>query len=115
MDQFDAWADGNVARWVPHVLLLCVPLLLAWFSGFNARQRGHEHARRIAAASRGTLVLTVRLAVASTPDVLALLLPYVLSWTGTVVWSYGRHDLLPAAVPACGFEIVVFRPLRMAR
>jgi Trk-type K+ transport system membrane component len=110
-DLFDAWMADHVARWVPQVLLLCVPVLLAWFPGFNARQRGHDHAQGINATSWLLAVSVAWFFVTSDSDVLPLLFPFLTLWTAAAAWSYGKHDRMPAAVPARGFEIAMLRPL----
>jgi hypothetical protein len=47
-------------------------------------------------------------------DPLPLLFPSFTLWMATAAWSYGKHDRMPTAAPACGFEIAVCRPFVVA-
>src|SRR5207248_2039638 len=103
-----------VAHWVPGVLALCVPALLAWFPGFNARQRGHEHPRGIVAASWALTLAMAWLVVMTKLELSFIALLFLAAWTGLAVWSYGKRDALPALKPASGFEIKLLQRVSVA-
>ncbi len=113
MELLDKLIPLYVAWWAPHVLLLCIPVLMAWFPGANARQRGHERAQAVSTISWLLPLSMAALILTSRCELLTLLPAYLMLWTGIVVWSYGRHELKPALGTLRGFEIFL-RPLNLS-
>jgi len=114
MDLLDNWIIQHIAWWAPYGLMLCVPILLAWFPGANARLRGHDLPRAVSALSWLLTLSTGGLALYSNysnSEPLALVPVFIMLWTGIVVWSYGKRELQPVTECGRGFEIIFPRPL----
>jgi hypothetical protein len=106
MDWLDSWIIRHVAWWAPYGLTLCVPVLLAWFPGANARLRGHERARAVSTFSWLTTLVMASFFINSDFQSLALIPGFAALWMGSLVWSYGKRELPTKVVTGRGFEIV---------
>jgi hypothetical protein len=105
-ESLDTWIISHIAWWVPYGLVLCIPILLAWFPGANARLHGHDCPWAVSSISWLLALATSGVLLHTDFDVLPLLPTFITLWTGIAVWSYGKRDLPTVTGAGRGFEII---------